>query len=68
MEQALKFMEEFLNDEEIRNVYDKINDVERYAKREGITKIAKNMLEMNFSMEDIAKATGLSIKEVEALK
>ena len=25
MEQALEFMEEFLNDEEIRNVYDKIN-------------------------------------------
>ena len=29
MEQALEFMEEFLNDEEIRNVYDKINDVKK---------------------------------------
>ena len=36
MEQTLKFMEDFLNDEEIRDVYDKINDVERYAKEEGI--------------------------------
>ena len=35
MEQTLKFMEDFLNDEEIRDVYDKINDVERYAKEEG---------------------------------
>ena len=33
MEQALEFMEEFLNDEEIRNVYDKINDVKYYAKK-----------------------------------
>ena len=36
MEQTLQFMEDFLNDEEIRDVYDKINDVERYAKEEGI--------------------------------
>ena len=36
IEQTLKFMEDFLNDEEIRDVYDKINDVERYAKEEGI--------------------------------
>ena len=35
MEQALRFMERFVNDEEVRNLYDKINDVEYYARKEG---------------------------------
>ena len=80
MEQALKFMEDFLNDEEIRNVYDKINDVERYAKRRGMAEglaegrkenaieTAKRLLSTNLTISEIATATGLSIKEVEALK
>ena len=79
MEQTLKFMEDFLNDEEIRDVYDKINDVERYAKEEGHTeglaegqyqekiKTAKNLLQMGFSKENISKATGLSMKQINAL-
>ena len=83
MEQTLKFMEDFLNDEEIRDVYDKINDVERYAKEEGIAqgiaqgraegeqqeriKTAKNLLQMGLSKENISKATGLSMKQINAL-
>ena len=38
MEDAVRFMEEFLADEEIRNVYDKINDVEREAEERGEAK------------------------------
>ena len=44
MEDAVRFMEEFLADEEIRNVYDKIVDAERDAEERGIIKTAKNML------------------------
>ena len=36
MEQALRFMERFVNDEEVRGIYDKINDVERDAKERGL--------------------------------
>ncbi len=80
MEQALKFMEEFLNDEEIRNVYDKINDVERYAKRQGVKEgkaegrrdekfeIARNMLKINLDITSIMAVTGLTKNEIEALK
>ena len=75
MEQVLKFMEDFLNDEEIRNVYDKINDVEYYAKkegraegrREGVIETAKNMIEDNVNISDIKKYTGLTIQEIESL-
>ena len=76
MEQALSFMESFLNDEHIRDVYDKINDVKEDAKEEGMAqgkrenaiKTAQNLLSTSLSIEEIAKATGLTIKEVEALK
>ena len=80
MEQALKFMEEFLNDEEIRNVYNKINDVERYAKRQGVKErkaegrrdekfeIARNMLKINLDITSIMAVTGLTKNEIEALK
>ena len=71
MEQTLKFMEDFLNDEEIRDVYDKINDVERYAKEEGQyqekIKTAKNMLKKGISILDISEITGLSLSEINAL-
>ncbi len=36
MERALAFMERFVNDEEVRGIYDKINDVERDAKERGM--------------------------------
>lgn len=80
MERALAFMERFVNDEEVRGIYDKINDVERDAKErgiaegfaeglvEGIKKTAKNLLRMDFKIEDIMEATGLSKEEIEALK
>ena len=75
MEQTLKFMDDFLNDEEIRNVYDKIRDVEYHAKKEGLAeghanmlKTAKCLLTKNLSIEDIAEATGLTIKEIEKLE
>ena len=72
MEQALDFMERFLNDENIRDVYDKINDVKEEAmeegKRENAIKTAQNLLSTSLSIKEIAKATGLTIKEVEALK
>ena len=75
MEQTLKFMEDFLNDEEIRDVYDKINDVERYAKEEGKAegqhqekiKTAKNMLQDGLNINNISKYTGLSLSEIKTL-
>ena len=68
MEDAVRFMEEFLADEEIRNVYDKINDVEREAEERGIIKTAKNLLQLNIAIEDVSKATGLSIQELKNLE
>ena len=76
MERALAFMERFVNDEEVRGIYDKINDVERDAKERGmaegktagIIQTAKNMLKMNFKIEDIMEVTGLSIEEKETLQ
>ena len=38
MEDVVRFMEKFLADEEIRNVYDKIVDVEREAEERGEAK------------------------------
>ena len=71
MEQTLKFMEDFLNDKEIRDVYDKINDVERYAKEEGQyqekIKTAKNMLQDGLNINNISKYTGLSLSEIKTL-
>ena len=76
MEDTVRFMEEFLADEEIRNVYDKIVDVERNAREEGeargekkgIIMTAKNLLQLNIAIEDVSKATGLSIQELENLE
>lgn len=36
--------------------------------QQGIQQIAKNMIDMNINIEDISKATGLSIEEIENLK
>ena len=72
MEQALDFMESFLNDENIRDVYDKINDVKEEAmeegKRENAIETAKSMLKDNMSIKMISKYTGLSKQEIEALR
>ena len=80
MNKAIKYMEEFLNDEEIQDVYDKITDVEYYAKKEGqaegrregkkenAMEIAKSMLLDKIDIKKVAKYTGLSINQLEALK
>ena len=80
MERALAFMERFVNDEEVRGIYDKINDVERDAKERGMAEgqiegrrqekleIARNLLEMNLDIVSITQATGLTKNEIEALK
>ena len=83
MEKVLKFMKRFVNDEEVLNLYDKINDVKYYAKKEGkeagraeglVTgkkeekmETAKNMLADNIDISKIMKYTGLSKEEIEAL-
>jgi len=38
------------------------------AKEEGISQVAKNLLSMNMPLEDISKATGLSIEILNELK
>ena len=38
------------------------------AKEEGISQVAKNLLSMNMPLEDISKATGLSIENLNELK
>ena len=38
------------------------------GKEEGIISVAKKLLEMNMKLEDISKATGLSITEIKELK
>ena len=62
MEQTLEFMESFINDEQIREQYDKINDVEYYAKQEGKKEnsfeVARNLLKTDLKIDEIAKATG----------
>ena len=35
---------------------------------DGISNIAKNLLSMNMTLEDISKATGLTIDEIKKLK
>lgn len=71
MEQVVKFMKSFVNDEEVLDIYDKINDVKYYVKEEGMAEgkkeTAKNLLQMGLSKEDISKATGLSLNEINVL-
>ena len=52
--------------------YNELEEATNKGKAEGIkenqTQIAKNMLNMKMSMEDISKATGLTIEDIEKLK
>jgi len=41
---------------------------EEIGKEEAILKVAKNMLNMNMKLEDIAKATGLTVDKIQNLK
>ena len=76
MELAIKYMEDFLNDEEVQDVYDKITDIEDNARTEGVIegarnnsiKTAKNLLKLGLSKKDISTATGLAIEEIESLQ
>lgn len=72
MERAIEFMERFVNDEEVRNIYDKINDAKLYAKeegvKEGILETAKKMLSDGMNISTIMKYTNLTNHEIEALK
>ena len=76
MESAVRLMEDFLNDEELQDEFDKITDIEYYAEEKGrkagieeghqkLLQTAKNLLMMNMSISDITKATGLSKEEIE---
>ena len=75
MEQVVKFMKSFVNDEEVLDIYDKINDVKYYAKEEGLAEgmaegkkeTAKNLLQMGLSKEDISKTAGLSLNAINVL-
>ena len=72
MEQALKFMKRFVNDEKNLSIFDSIKDRERNAKEDGILeekkKTAKNMLQDDMSINIIMKYTGLSKEEIENIK
>ena len=76
IEQVVKFMRDFVNNEEILDIYDKINDVKYYAKEEGYTEgiaeskkeTAKKMLEKGISIQDISEITGLSLSEINSFK
>ena len=45
-----------------------IEYAEEHGLNKGIKQTAKNLLSMNMSLEDISKATGLSIEEINNLK
>ena len=75
MESAIRLMEDFLNDEELQDEFDKITDIEYYAKEEGrleehqkLVEAARNLLKMNMSIKDIVNVTGLSQEEIENIK
>ena len=68
MEQALKFMKRFVNDEKNLSIFDSIKDRERNAKEEGLIETAKNMLQDDMSINIIMKYTGLSKEEIEEIK
>ena len=75
IEQVVKFMRDFVNDEEILDIYDKINDVKYYAKEEGYAEgyteskkeIAKKMLQNGYDINQIAEYTALPINEIKVL-
>ena len=79
MESAIRLMEDFLNDEEMQDEFDKITDIEYYAEEKGrkaglaegnkkLLQTAKNLLNMNISISDIATATGLSKEEIKRIQ
>ena len=67
MEQSIAYVENFLKNNGT-TWQDRLNYEKNKGRDEARIETAKNLLQMNFSMEDIAKATGLSINEIETLK
>ena len=67
MEQSIAYVENFLKDNGT-TWQDRLNYEKSKGRDEVRFETAKNLLQMNLSMEDIAKATGLSINEIETLK
>ena len=69
--------EEYVNDEQTKKIFADWSDyiAENKGIRKGIaqgisqekTTIAQNLLKLNISKKDIAKATGLSMKEIQSL-
>lgn len=83
MEQALKYIDEFLEKEgttfQDKIDYEKVKSFDDglmkgekngiiKGRKAGIIETAKNLLNMNFSVNDIMKATGLSKEEIKNLK
>ena len=68
MESAITLMEDFLNDEEMQDEFDKITDIEYYAEEKGARnnqiKTAKNMLKKGYPIEEISSLTNLTVKEI----
>ena len=63
-EEKIKYHNDMTTERDIKN---QIAFAEQKGFEQGIVSIAKKMLADNVSMEDIAKYTGLSIKEIQAL-
>ena len=72
MEETVKYVRRFLNNEDILEKYDKMNTLidqaEYKGEKLGILKTARNLLKLNVPDKDISTATGLSKEEIEALK
>lgn len=76
MEEAREFVRKWLNKTPEENLENYIKDKEKMARTEGLEqgskkstiKIAKNMLSLDININDVSKATGLTIKEINKLK
>ena len=73
-EKLIEEVERYSEDEEIYDMYKYHSKQELIqnslideARLEGIEEVAKNLLSMNMSIQDISKATGLSIDDINNL-
>jgi len=73
MENAIRTMESWLSDHSGQKAFDewteeKIEQGREQGLEQGIVQTAKNFLRIGVSPEDVMKATGLTRKEIDALK
>ena len=79
MDKIYKRLDKLSEDEALSLLYDEkereeekkqaeIEYAEEHGLNKGIKRTAKNLLSMNMKVEDISKATGLSIEEINNLK